>query len=72
MLVDNFRSDAFTQTFRVDSPNVVYSDDAIISKYDYSTTELQREQTESGASWVVKPKTSSYVFKTDAKVPKLG
>lgn len=72
MLVDNFRADAPTQTFRVESPNVQYTEDQIISKYDYTSTELQREQTENGSAWIVKPMTTSYVFKTEAKTPKLG
>lgn len=72
MLVDNFRADAPTLAFRVESPNVQYTDDEIVSKYDYTSTELLREQTESGPRWVVKPKTTNYTFKTDAKVPKLG
>lgn len=56
-------------SFKVDSPNVVYGEDAITSTYDYQHTEV--EQSGDG-QWVVRPQTTKYEFKTDTRVPKLG
>ena len=70
MLIDNFRGEA--EAFRVESPNVTYTDEAILSKYDYQSTELIREQVGGRPGWLVKPVTSTYEFKTDRRVPKLG
>jgi len=58
----------FITKFKVQSDNVIYSDDAITSKYDYSYTDLEMD----GDSWVIKPQTKSYEFKTNRRVPKLG
>uniref|UniRef100_A0A1D1ZPW7 inositol-3-phosphate synthase n=1 Tax=Auxenochlorella protothecoides TaxID=3075 RepID=A0A1D1ZPW7_AUXPR len=55
--------------FKVVSPNVEYSEDAITSNYDYQTTEVK--MTADGA-WELHPKTVAYKFKTDRRVPKLG
>lgn len=55
--------------FKVVSPNVKYSEEAIESTYDYQTTDV--ELTESGA-WELIPKSVTYQFKTDRRVPKLG
>lgn len=54
--------------FRVDSPHVKYEEDAITSEYQYQSSELER----AGGSWVVKPTSTSYQFKTSTAVPKLG
>ncbi|KAJ9508624.1 hypothetical protein QJQ45_027906 [Haematococcus lacustris] len=54
--------------FQVDSPSVTYSEEHITSRYDYQTTKLQQHD----GKWVVKPTTSTFEFKTDRKVPKLG
>ncbi|KAI0164400.1 myo-inositol-1-phosphate synthase [Hypoxylon sp. FL1284] len=55
--------------FVVDSPNVVYTDGEIQSKYTYRTTSV----TQNGAGkYVAKPKETVYDFKVDRKVPKVG
>ncbi|KAJ9199180.1 hypothetical protein DTO164E3_4884 [Paecilomyces variotii] len=54
--------------FTVDSPNVVYSDDEINTKYAYHTTEVVRVDNK----FVAKPKTDTYHFKVDRKVGKVG
>ncbi|KAG4423650.1 Inositol-3-phosphate synthase 1-B [Cadophora malorum] len=57
------------ELFRVESPNVVYSDNEIRSKYSYRTTLV----TESGdGKFVATPKETVYDFKVDRKVPKTG
>mmetsp|Transcript_17558 Transcript_17558/g.34010 ORF Transcript_17558/g.34010 Transcript_17558/m.34010 type:complete len:508 (-) Transcript_17558:153-1676(-) len=58
------------ENFKVDSPDVEYTEDYINSTYRYSTTELTPAP--SGDSWVVKPLTKTYQFRTKTKVPKLG
>ncbi|KAG8383488.1 hypothetical protein BUALT_Bualt04G0018500 [Buddleja alternifolia] len=62
----------FIESFKVDSPNVKYTDDEIQSVYNYETTELVHENKNGAYQWTVKPKTVKYEFKTDIKVPKLG
>ncbi|KAL4426816.1 hypothetical protein ABPG77_006602 [Micractinium sp. CCAP 211/92] len=57
------------ESFRVDSPNVQYGEDAITSSYTYQHTSVER--TDAG-QWVVKPQSTEYTFKTDTRVPKLG
>ncbi|KAK0108956.1 Myo-inositol-1-phosphate synthase [Cadophora gregata f. sp. sojae] len=57
------------ELFTVSSPNVVYSDNEIRSKYSYRTTLI----TESGdGKFVATPKETVYDFKVDRKVPKTG
>lgn len=55
--------------FTVDSPNVVYTDDAIKTKYSYHTTEVTRA---ADGKYVASPKVETYHFKVDRKVPKVG
>lgn len=55
--------------FKVDSPNVVYTDDEIKSKYVYRTTAVTR--TEDG-KLVAAPKELVYDFKVDRHVGKVG
>ncbi|KAF1989880.1 myo-inositol-phosphate synthase [Aulographum hederae CBS 113979] len=55
--------------FQVKSPNVVYSDNEINSKYTYRTTDVS--QGEDG-KFVATPKETVYNFKTDRKVGKVG
>ncbi|KAH6630922.1 hypothetical protein B0J18DRAFT_362380 [Chaetomium sp. MPI-SDFR-AT-0129] len=55
--------------FTVNSPNVVYSDNEIRSKYTYRTTEVSEGE---NGSRVVTPKETVYDFKLDTKVPKIG
>lgn len=59
------KSDLFT----VDSPNVVYTDDAIKSRYTYHTTSVTRS---SDGKYVAKPKETAYDFQVDRKVGKVG
>ncbi|KAL8705908.1 MAG: hypothetical protein Q9201_001006 [Fulgogasparrea decipioides] len=55
--------------FTVDSPNVVYTDNEIKSKYSYHTTSV----TDVGSGkYVAKPKETVYNFKVDRKVGKVG
>ena len=62
----------FIESFKVESPNVKYTDNEIQSVYSYETTELVHENRNGTYQWVVKPKTVKYDFKTDIHVPKLG
>jgi len=62
----------FIQSFRVESPNVKYSEESIDSIYDYQTTELVHENVNGKYEWVIKPKSVRYEFKTERRVPKLG
>jgi myo-inositol-1-phosphate synthase len=60
---------ANTDLFTVNSPNVVYSDNEIKSRYTYRTT-LVNETSE--GKFVATPKETVYDFKTERKVPKTG
>ncbi|KAL4351990.1 hypothetical protein GQ457_06G043460 [Hibiscus cannabinus] len=62
----------FIESFKVESPNVKYTDNEIQSVYNYETTELVHENRNGIYQWVVSPKTVKYEFKTDIHVPKLG
>ncbi|PNX54437.1 inositol-3-phosphate synthase-like protein, partial [Trifolium pratense] len=62
----------FIENFKVESPNVKYTETEIQSVYNYETTELVHENRNGTYQWIVKPKTVKYEFKTDIKVPKLG
>ncbi|KAK4153604.1 hypothetical protein C8A00DRAFT_33624 [Chaetomidium leptoderma] len=55
--------------FVVNSPNVVYSDADIRSKYTYRTTMVTDGE---NGTRVVTPRETVYDFKVDTKVPKLG
>ena len=55
--------------FKVVSPNVRYTDEAITSTYRYDSTEVKR--TDKGG-WEVRPTSTTYEFKVDRRVPKLG
>lgn len=56
------------ENFKVESPQVQYDADSITSTYKYESTQL--EQT--GSSWVVRPTSSEYKFRTETRLPKLG
>ncbi|KAL1993667.1 hypothetical protein VTN49DRAFT_2336 [Thermomyces lanuginosus] len=58
-----------TGLFTVESPNVVYTEDAIKSRYEYHTTEVTRT---ADNKLVAVPKTTTYHFKVDRRVPKVG
>ena len=62
----------FIENFKVDSPNVKYSESEIHSVYNYETTELVHENRDGTYQWIVKPKSVQYEFRTDIHVPKLG
>lgn len=55
--------------FTVNAPNVVYTDDAIKSQFQYHTTEV--EKTADG-KLVATPKVKNYDFKVDRKVGRVG
>ncbi len=62
----------FIESFKVDSPNVKYTENEIHSVYNYDTTELVHENRNGTYQWIIKPKTVKYEFKTETHVPKLG
>ncbi len=55
--------------FTVNSPNVVYTDSAIESKYTYRTTKVQAGP---DGRYTATPTETLYDFKTDSRVPKTG
>ncbi|KAI4191444.1 MAG: hypothetical protein L6R41_000095 [Letrouitia leprolyta] len=55
--------------FTVESPDVVYTDNEIKSKYSYHTTSVSDAQ---DGKYIVKPKETIYDFKVDRKVGKVG
>ena len=67
----NYASDngAKTDLFTVDSPNVVYTDEEIKTKYTYRTTSVSQA---ANGKYVAKPKETVYDFKVDRKVGKVG
>ncbi|KAK4122390.1 Myo-inositol-1-phosphate synthase [Parathielavia appendiculata] len=60
---------AFAPKFVVNSPNVVYSDTEIRSKYTYRTAMVTEGE---NGTRVVTPRETVYDFKVDTNVPKLG
>eukprot|EP00250_Pteridium_aquilinum_P007733 c17395_g1_i1 orf=590-2134(-) len=62
----------FIDSFRIESPNVEYTEEYIQSTYQYSTTELVHERREGQYQWIVKPISVQYQFQTSLHVPKLG
>lgn len=62
-------SSANKDLFTVDSPNVVYTDSQIKSKYTYRTTSV--EKTAAG-KYVATPKETIYDFQVERKIPKVG
>lgn len=65
----NGSAQAKNELFTVDSPNVVYTDDEINTKYTYRTTSVSK--TPEG-KYVAVPKETDYNFKVDRKVGKVG
>lgn len=57
------------ELFTVESPNVVYSEDHIKSKYAYHTTSVTEV---SHGEYIATPKETVYDFKVDRKVGKVG
>jgi len=60
-------------SFKVASENVQYTDEHITANYTYTSTELSKEDLGPGQSaWKVTPTTTTYEFRTQRAVPKLG
>lgn len=59
-----------SEAFVVDSPNVTYSDDAILSRYTYRTTSVTKDAT--SGRLVAKPQETQYEFRTERHVPRTG
>ena len=59
------KSDLFT----VESPNVVYTDDEIKTRYIYHTTSVSQA---ANGNYVAKPKETAYDFRVERKVGKVG
>lgn len=57
--------------FKVNSPNVEYTEDHIVSKYAYQTNEITRPSP-GETSWTLTPTSKDYEFRVERKVPKLG
>jgi myo-inositol-1-phosphate synthase len=62
-------SSAGDELFVVDSANVQYTDDHILSKYTYRTTDVSRGE---NGRLVARPRETLYDFKVERKVPKVG
>ncbi|KAI9925457.1 hypothetical protein ASPWEDRAFT_539877 [Aspergillus wentii DTO 134E9] len=65
----NGSSHSTNPLFTVNSPNVVYTDNEIKSQYVYHTTDVSRT---SDNKLVATPKATTYNFKVDRKVGKVG
>lgn len=55
--------------FKVNSPNVEYTDSHILSKYTYSNTVVNKQ---ADGSMIVEPIEQEYHFKTERTVPRVG
>lgn len=66
---NNANGNSARPLFTVNSPNVVYTDTEIRSKYTYRTTDVT--QNEDG-SYVATPRETVYDFKVDRRIPKVG
>ncbi|KAG2298578.1 hypothetical protein Bca52824_035050 [Brassica carinata] len=53
----------FIESFKVESPNVKYTENEIHSVYDYETTEVVHENRNGSYQWVVKPKPLNTISK---------
>merc|ERR1712137_829748 len=67
-LCEQPRRMVFGNTLVVESPNVTYTDDSIVSDYSYQRAVTRVEDDKIVAT----PISTSYSFKTDRKVPRLG
>jgi myo-inositol-1-phosphate synthase len=65
----NGAASAAKDLFVVNSPNVVYTDSEIRSKYTYRTTMVSKDD---AGKYVATPQETVYDFKVDRKIPKLG
>jgi len=59
---------SFAKNFRVESPNVTYTDEHIIANYAYQRTVIRRD----GETVTACPTETKYTFRTKSKVPRLG
>lgn len=55
--------------FKVNSPNVQYTEEHILSKYSYFNTLVTKQ---SDGSFVAEPTETVYEFKTERTVPRVG
>ncbi|KAF2666670.1 putative myo-inositol-phosphate synthase [Microthyrium microscopicum] len=60
---------AQAELFTVNSPNVAYTDNEILSKYTYRTTDITKSD---DGKLVATPRQTLYDFKVERKVPKVG
>ena len=58
-------------SLRVESPNVKYTDDLIESRYVYQTTDVKLVDSKA-QSYVAVPRQTTYTFRTQRRVPRLG
>lgn len=58
-----------TPLFKVNSPNVQYTEGQILSKYTYYNTLVTKQ---ADGSYVAQPTETSYEFKTETTVPRVG
>uniref|UniRef100_A0A8C4Q148 inositol-3-phosphate synthase n=1 Tax=Eptatretus burgeri TaxID=7764 RepID=A0A8C4Q148_EPTBU len=56
------------ETIKVNSPNVVYTPEYIEAKYTYHTTQVACDS----GCYVVTPRSTEFVFRTERRVPRLG
>ncbi|BGP18732.1 Myo-inositol-1-phosphate synthase [Rhodosporidiobolus nylandii] len=56
----------------VDSPNLTYTDDALLAKYTFHSATVDKVETPNGLKYQVKPVERELEFKTERKVPKTG
>lgn len=69
ILVDPTAERRPVESITVESPNLVYTDAALLAKYTFHSTQVQREE---GGRFTVKPVEKVLQFKTERKVPKTG
>ena len=55
--------------FEVESPNTVYTESHIESRYTYETTSVE---TNASGRMIVKPQRTEYTFRVERKVPRVG
>ncbi|TPX08504.1 uncharacterized protein E0L32_009991 [Thyridium curvatum] len=58
------------ELFTVNSPNVVYRDDEVLSKYTYRTTTVTKDA--STGQYIATPTETRYDFRVDRRIPKVG
>jgi len=64
---------SYSGPIEIASPNVTYTEESIVSTYEYRTTDVKFEESKDGAPRLVAtPKVSKYQFKTSRAVPRTG